>query len=82
MKNDLDDLLSSVAAAYSEVRHKKKLSLNVVSQRCGVSRQSIKKIEEGKRNSGVLTLALVAEKGLGVSLWKMIRDAQALKKTP
>jgi transcriptional regulator with XRE-family HTH domain len=60
-------LKKSFGTFVKQIRDSKNLSLQEVAQRCNMDDSNISKIEHGKRDSSLTTLAQLAE-GLGVPL--------------
>ena len=67
-----------LAKLLQKTREEQSLSKNELSQRSGVSRTSILRIEQGERSPSIYILMLLA-KSLDVDLWKLLKEAETGK---
>jgi transcriptional regulator with XRE-family HTH domain len=76
------NICTEIARLLKEERQRKNLSLNVVSQRAGLSRQTVAFIEQEERTPTIDTLLRLSEV-LGIPLEDIIRNARkaAMKKS-
>jgi transcriptional regulator with XRE-family HTH domain len=73
----LDAISSEVARLLKEEREKRRLSLNVLAQKAGVSRQTISYVEKEAQNPTLDTLLRITTV-LGVDLEQIISRARKL----
>lgn len=67
------DMRQLVGRNFARLRKESGLTQEQLAERCGVSQQSLSKIEQGKGNPTAVTLYVIAQ-GLGVSHVELVRE--------
>ena len=76
------ETIQTLSKLLEEEREGKQISKNELSQRSGISRATIRTIENGEKQPSIYSLLKISE-GLGIELWEILKKAtERAKKKP
>ncbi len=70
-----DHIVAKLSNKLHEVREDKNISKNELSQRSGVSRAAIRRIEEGQRSPSLYILLMLC-KAMDITLWELLKEVE------
>ena len=70
-----DEIVLRLSHKMREIREAKEISKNELSQRSGISRAAIRRIEEGQRSPSLYILLMLC-RSMDESLWNLLKEVE------
>ncbi len=70
-----DEIVLKLSQKMRDIREEKNISKNELSQRSGISRAAIRRIEEGQRSPSLYILLMLC-RSMEVSLWELLKEVE------